>query len=65
LEGRSKSTPPLFSEAVELFKRALENDTGIKPQSKKYRLWCLAKPWRARPNWTSSRFSKVLSKRRV
>jgi transposase len=41
LEARNKVTPPLFSEAVDLFKQSLEVDTRIKPQSKKYRLWCL------------------------
>jgi integrase len=42
-EARGRTAPPKFSAAVELFKRALESDTGIKPQSKKYRLWCLGK----------------------
>jgi hypothetical protein len=41
LKARNKVTPPLFSEAVDLFKQSLEVDTRIKPQSKKYRLWCL------------------------
>jgi hypothetical protein len=49
LEGRGKVAPPLFSEAVELFKRELESDTGIKPQSRKYRLWCLQKIQRSWP----------------
>ena len=42
-ENRNKADPPKFSEAVEMFKRELEGDTGIKPQSKRYRLWCLGK----------------------
>ena len=49
LEGRGKVAPPLFSDAVELFKRELESDTGIKPQSRKYRLWCLQKIQRSWP----------------
>jgi len=42
-EAGGLAATPKFSEAVELFKRELESDTGIKPQSKKYRLWCLGK----------------------
>jgi integrase len=42
-EARHQIKPPKFSEAVELFKQELANDTRIKPQSKKYRLWCLGK----------------------
>lgn len=42
-ENRNRVDPPKFGEAVELFKRELESDTGIKPQSKRYRLWCLGK----------------------
>jgi len=42
-EARGKVAAPKFSEAVEQFKRELESDTSIKPQSKKYRLWCLKK----------------------
>ena len=42
-ENRNKVDPPRFSEAAEMFKRELEHDTTIKPQSKRYRLWCLGK----------------------
>jgi len=42
-ENRNKVDPPRFSEAVELFKQELENDTTIKPRSKEYRLLCLQK----------------------
>ena len=45
-ENRNRVDPPKFGEAVELFKRELESDTGIKPQSKRYRLWCLGKSTR-------------------
>ena len=56
-ENRNKVDPPKFSVAVELFKQELEHDTTLKPQSKKYRLWCLGKlqktwpePWDLRLN---------------
>jgi integrase len=42
-EARGTIVSPKFSEAVELFKRELESDSRIKPQSKQYRLWCLLK----------------------
>jgi hypothetical protein len=42
-EVRSRVAPPTFSEAVGLLKRELESDTGIKPQTKKYRPWCFGK----------------------
>ena len=42
-ENRNKVDPPKFSEAVDLFKREIEHATNIKPQSKKYRLWCLGR----------------------
>lgn len=42
-EARNRVAPPPFKEAVEIFKRELESDTNIKPQSKRYRLWCLQK----------------------
>lgn len=35
---------------MELFKRELESDTVVKPQSKKYRLWCLGKLQRTWPD---------------
>ena len=34
---------PLFTEAVGWFKQELESNSALKPQSKRYRLWCLQK----------------------
>ena len=48
-EGRDTIVSPKFSEAVEVFKRELESDSRIKPQSKQYRLWCLLKIQRSWP----------------
>ncbi len=42
-EIRQRIAPPKFSEAAEAFKRELENDLGIKPRSREYRLLCLLK----------------------
>jgi hypothetical protein len=42
-EARCHLPPPMFTEAVDLFKRDLESDAAIKPQSKGYRLGCLRK----------------------
>lgn len=42
-EAKAVVVPPTFNEAVELFKRELENDNTIKPRSKEYRLTCLKK----------------------
>lgn len=42
-ETRHNLVAPSFREAVDRFKRELENDAGIKQQSKQYRLWCLRK----------------------
>jgi hypothetical protein len=36
-EQSSKIAPPMFTEAVEAFKRELDSDPGIKPQNKKAR----------------------------
>jgi integrase len=59
LEGRNKTTPPVFSEAVDLFKRELESDTQIKPQSKRYRLWCLAKLQKTWPGLWDLRIDEI------
>jgi integrase len=59
LEGRNQTTAPLFSEAVELFKRELESDTAIKPQSKKYRLWCLQRLQRSWPGLWELRLDTI------
>jgi len=42
-QAGNRFNAPKFRRAVELFKEELANDTSIKPQSKKYRLWCLGK----------------------
>ncbi len=42
-EARGRVDAPLFSEAVERFKRDLDSNLRLKPQSKQYRLWCLLK----------------------
>jgi len=42
-EAKADVVPPKFTEAVELFKQELVNDTTIKPRSKEYRLLCLQK----------------------
>lgn len=58
-ENRNKVDPPKFSEAVELFKRELEHDTTIKPQSKKYRLWCLGKRQKTWPELWGLRLNEI------
>jgi integrase len=42
-KARGTVNPPSFTEAVELFKRDLESDPALKPQSRQSRLWCLQK----------------------
>lgn len=42
-EARNRVDPPTFSEAVEILKRDLDHETGVKPRSKEYRLLCLHK----------------------
>jgi hypothetical protein len=59
LAGRSTATPPLFREAVELFKRELESEMQIKPQSKKHRLWCLAKLEKTWPGLWDLRIDEI------
>jgi integrase len=61
-ENRDKVNPPLFSAAVETFKKELENDTSIKPQSKKYRLWCLGKLQKTWPELWELRLDEITSK---
>jgi len=58
-ENSDKVAPPKFSEAVEWFKRELEHDTGIKPQSKKYRLWCLGKLQKTWPELWELRINDI------
>jgi len=42
-QARCHLPPPMFTEAVDLFKRDLQSAAAIKPQSKGYRLGCLRK----------------------
>jgi integrase len=58
-ENSNKVEPPKFSEAVELFKRELEHDTAIKPQSKKYRHYCLTKLQRTWPELWELRINEI------
>ena len=48
-ENIDKVDPPKFSEAVELFKREVEHDATLKPQSRNYRLLRLGKLQRTWP----------------
>jgi hypothetical protein len=48
-EARNRIDPPTFAEAAELFKKELESNTLIKPQSKQYRRWCLLRIERSWP----------------
>ena len=58
-ENRNRVDPPKFSEAVEMFKQELEHDTGIKPQSRKYRLWCLGKLQKTWPTLWDLRLDEI------
>jgi len=58
-EARGTVAPPTFSEAVESFKRDLENNSAIKPQSKQYRLWCLQKLERSWPGLVDLRLDQI------
>ena len=58
-EVRRQINPPKFSEAVEAFKRELENDTSIKPRSKEYRLLCLLKIERSWPGLWELRLNEI------
>jgi integrase len=42
-----------------LFKQGLESDTGIKPQSRRYRLWCLLKVQRSWPGLWEFRLDQI------
>jgi integrase len=55
----NQGIPPKFSEVVELFKRALDSNTTLKPQSKRYRLWCLQKLERTWPGLWSLRLDEI------
>jgi len=60
-ENRNKVAAPKFSEAVELFKRELEQNTTIKPRSKEYRLLCLQKIQSSWPELWSLRLDAITS----
>jgi hypothetical protein len=47
---------------VETFKRELANDTSIKPQSRKYRLWCLGKLQKTWPELWEQQLDEITSK---
>jgi integrase len=42
-ESKGTLPAPKFTEAVQIYERNLESNSQIKPQSKKYRHWCLKK----------------------
>jgi integrase len=50
---------PNFSQAVEWFKRELDSNTALKPQSKQYRLWCLQKIERTWPELQHLRLDEI------
>ncbi len=58
-ENRNKINPPKFSEAVEIFKGQLEHDTAVKPQSRKYRFWCLGKLQKTWPELWGLRLDEI------
>ena len=58
-ENRGRIEPPLFSEAVELFKIETESETNIKKQSKEYRLRCLNKIQNTWPELWALRLDEI------
>jgi hypothetical protein len=56
---RNRVEPLKFNAAVELFKRNLASDTDLKPQSKKYRLWCLGKLQKTWPKLWDLRLDEI------
>ena len=58
-ESRGSMAAPKFTEAVEAYKRDLENNSSIKPQSKQYRLWCLLKIQRSWPQLWDLRLDEI------
>ena len=58
-ENRDKAVAPKFSEAVELFKKELENDSTMKPRSKGYRLDCITKLQRTWPELWELRLNEI------
>lgn len=61
-ENRNKVAAPLFSEAVERFRNELAHNTTLKPQSKKYRLWCLGKLQKTWPALWELRIDEITPK---
>jgi len=58
-ETRGAVVAPKFTEAVEAYKRDLETDSSMKPQSKRYRLWCLQKIQRTWPELWDLRLDQI------
>ncbi len=58
-QARGEIQAPTFAEVVERFKRELEADSGIKPQSKRYRLWCLQKLQKTWPKLWDQRLDSI------
>jgi integrase len=58
-ERRGLIAAPRFGEAVEAFKKNLENELSLKPQSKQYRLWCLQKLERTWPGLSDLRLDEI------
>ena len=58
-ESRGSLAAPKFTEAVEAYKRDLETNSALKPQSKRYRLWCLQKIERSWPKLWDLRLDQI------
>jgi integrase len=58
-DNRGSVLAPSFTKAVEAYKKDLETDSSIKPQSKQYRLWCLQKIQRTWPELWDLRLDQI------
>ena len=58
-ESHGSLAAPKFTEAVDAYKRDLETNSAIKPQSKQYRLWCLQKIERSWPKLWDLRLDQI------
>ena len=58
-ETRGSVVVPRFTAAVEAYKKDLEPDSSLKPQSKQYRLWCLQKIQRTWPTLWDLRLDQI------
>jgi integrase len=58
-EIRSRGATPKFSEALELFKKELQDDTSMKPRSKGYRLGCIQKLQKTWPELWKLRLDEI------